>query len=90
MNLSAGRAISSQSTGENQRFGTCKYNRRNSLWDVSLTVIGIMTDSRSSGAGNDVLFIALHGPNHDGHRFIEPLYGRGVRLFLVTTCLTRA
>jgi alanine racemase len=51
--------------------------------DVSLTVIGIMTDSRSSGAGNDVLFIALHGPNHDGHRFIEPLYGRGVRLFLV-------
>lgn len=45
----------------------------------------VMTDSRSSGAGHDVLFIALRGPNHDGHSFIAPLYGRGVRLFLVDT-----
>jgi alanine racemase len=48
-----------------------------------LTVTGFMTDSRSSGAGHDVLFIALRGPNHDGHRFISALYNRGVRLFLV-------
>ena len=53
--------------------------------DSSLTVTGIMTDSRSSGAGHDVLFIALRGPNHDGHRFITTLYRRGVRLFLVDT-----
>ena len=53
--------------------------------ETSLTVTGIMTDSRSSGAGHDVLFIALRGPNHDGHRFIEALYGRGVRLFLADT-----
>jgi Alr-MurF fusion protein len=42
-----------------------------------------MTDSRSPGAGPDMLFIALRGPNHDGHKFIEPLYARGVRLFLI-------
>ncbi len=53
--------------------------------DGSLDVTGIMTDSRAPGAGPDVLFIALRGPNHDGHRFIEPLFGRGVRLFLVET-----
>ena len=53
--------------------------------DNSLTVTGIMTDSRSSGAGHDVLFIALRGPNHDGHGFIGPLFNRGVRLFLVDT-----
>ena len=51
--------------------------------DHSLAVTGIMTDSRSSGAGHDVLFIALRGPNHDGHGFIGPLFNRGVRLFLV-------
>lgn len=52
---------------------------------ISLAVTGIMTDSRSSGAGSDTLFIALRGPNHDGHRFVESLYGRGVKLFLVDT-----
>jgi alanine racemase len=53
--------------------------------DPGLTVTGILTDSRSSGAGHDVVFIALRGPNHDGHSFINQLYGRGVRLFLVDT-----
>lgn len=53
--------------------------------DDSLTITGIMTDSRVPGAGPEVLFIALRGPNHDGHKFIETLYGRGVRLFLVDT-----
>ncbi len=53
--------------------------------DHSVSVTGIMTDSRSSGAGHDALFIALRGPNHDGHGFIGPLYRRDVRLFLVDT-----
>ena len=51
----------------------------------ALHVTGITTDSRAQGAGPDVLFIALRGPNHDGHSYIEPLYARGVRLFLVDT-----
>jgi alanine racemase len=53
--------------------------------DTSLTVSGVMTDSRAPGAGPETMFIALRGPNHDGHRFIEQLYGRGVRVFLVDT-----
>ncbi len=50
----------------------------------------VLTDSRSSGAGHDELFIALRGPNHDGHKFITSLYGRGVRLFLVDNIPTDA
>ena len=53
--------------------------------DHSLYVTSIMTDSRSSGAGHDALFIALRGPNHDGHGFIGQLFRRGIRLFLVDT-----
>ena len=53
--------------------------------DPGITFTGIITDSRSSGAGREVLFIALRGPNHDGHRFITQLRGRGVCLFLVDT-----
>ena len=53
--------------------------------DETLIVTGITTDSRMPGSGPDMLYIALRGPNHDGHRFIEQLYGRGVRLFLVDT-----
>lgn len=53
--------------------------------DETRYVTGIMTDSRAPGAGPEMLFIALRGPTHDGHRFVEPLYGRGVRLFLVDT-----
>lgn len=51
----------------------------------SLTVNGITIDSRSPGAGPGLLFIALRGPNHDGHKFIEPLYHKGIRLFMVDT-----
>ncbi|HUW92346.1 MAG TPA: bifunctional UDP-N-acetylmuramoyl-tripeptide:D-alanyl-D-alanine ligase/alanine racemase [Bacteroidales bacterium] len=53
--------------------------------DPAVSFNGIMTDNRSSGAGRDVLFIALRGPNHDGHSFISSLCGRGVCLFLVDT-----
>lgn len=53
--------------------------------DDSRSVTGILTDSRAPGAGPEMLFIALRGPNHDGHGFIGPLYARGVRLFLVDT-----
>ncbi len=53
--------------------------------DDSRSVTGILTDSRAPGAGPEMLFIALRGPNHDGHSFIGPLYARGVRLFLVDT-----
>lgn len=44
----------------------------------------IVTDSRNSIAQPDTaLFVALVGPNHDGHRYIPELYRRGVRSFVV-------
>lgn len=50
--------------------------------DPALSFNSVITDSRISGAGAESLFIALRGPNHDGHRFTGTLYSRGVRLFL--------
>jgi alanine racemase len=44
----------------------------------------IIIDSRSFFNTRETLFIALEGPNHDGHRFIEGLYKRGVRGFMVS------
>lgn len=47
-------------------------------------VAAVATDSRNSIASpGETLFVALVGPNHDGHRYIEELYRRGVRSFLV-------
>jgi len=40
-------------------------------------------DSRKLPGTAHVLFIALEGENHDGHRFIGELYELGVRSFLV-------
>jgi len=45
--------------------------------------VNLITDSRTSEAGQSSLFIALQGSNFDGHRFIEQLHKRGVRSFLV-------
>ncbi|MBP6392010.1 MAG: hypothetical protein KA175_04000, partial [Flavobacteriales bacterium] len=41
-------------------------------------------DSRKALPQADLLFIALRGDRHDGHRYIEDLIERGVRNFLVT------
>ncbi len=47
------------------------------------TVEEILTDSRRIVRPGGALFVALHGPRHDGHRFIGTLYRQGVRYFLV-------
>lgn len=48
------------------------------------TVCNVSTDSRAITGGDDVLFVALVGARHDGHRFIEALYtDRRVRGFIV-------
>ncbi len=43
----------------------------------------LLTDSRRVAHTGGALFVALRGPRHDGHRFVETLYRQGVRLFLV-------
>ncbi len=50
----------------------------------NITVDTIMTDSRHSfGNGEKPLFAAMVGVNFDGHSFIDGLYRRGVRGFII-------
>ena len=44
----------------------------------------LSTDSRTLAFSEDTLFVALTGDQHDGHNYIDELYGRGIRLFLVS------
>lgn len=48
----------------------------------SIDVAGLFIDSRAATPGNDDMFIAIKGANHDGHNFISTLADRGVRSFL--------
>ncbi|MDR2887347.1 MAG: bifunctional UDP-N-acetylmuramoyl-tripeptide:D-alanyl-D-alanine ligase/alanine racemase [Bacteroidales bacterium] len=48
-----------------------------------VAVDDLATDSRQLGFTGNVMFVAINGVNHDGHQFIEALYRRGVRAFLV-------
>lgn len=43
----------------------------------------LLTDSRSLESPSDTLFFAITGPANDGHNYIEDLYQRGVRSFVV-------
>ncbi len=44
----------------------------------------LLIDSRKVFSPEETLFVALKGRNHDGHRFIQGLYKKGVRAFLVS------
>ena len=48
-----------------------------------LSVTEIVTDTRQLSITEGLLFFALKGKNHDGHSFIENLYQKGVRNFVV-------
>ncbi len=50
---------------------------------VSQSVKWLLTDSRSLCFPENTLFFALKTKHGDGHRFIEELYARGVRSFVV-------
>jgi len=45
----------------------------------------LLIDSRTLAEPNGVMFIALKTTNNDGHRFINELHEKGVRIFLVNT-----
>lgn len=49
----------------------------------NILVESVSVDSRNFNLGANTLFIAISGKNHDGHDFIEELYKRGVRAFVV-------
>ncbi|PLX21117.1 MAG: bifunctional UDP-N-acetylmuramoyl-tripeptide:D-alanyl-D-alanine ligase/alanine racemase [Salinivirgaceae bacterium] len=44
----------------------------------------LLTDSRKVKSVNDVLFFAISGEFHDGHRYIEALIEKGVQFFVVS------
>ena len=44
----------------------------------------LIIDSRHLVSADDSLFFALNGRRHDGHDFIESLYERGIRAFVVS------
>jgi alanine racemase len=48
-----------------------------------LIVSELITDSRQVSFTEDAAFIAIKGNNHDGHQFIDILYRKGVKVFIV-------
>ena len=50
--------------------------------NVSLKFESIITDSRSTNIQKNAMFVAIKG-NIDGHAYIEEMYKKGVRIFLV-------
>lgn len=48
-------------------------------WSVDRIAI----DSRGNTGGEGTLFVALSGPRHDGHAYIDELCAAGIRCFLV-------
>lgn len=51
--------------------------------DTNADIAFLLTDSRSLCFPEETLFFALATPRGDGHRYIEELYRRGVRNFVV-------
>jgi alanine racemase len=50
---------------------------------ADLYVTEIVTDTRQLSITDGILFFALKGKNHDGHNFIDSLYEKGIRIFVV-------
>jgi len=48
-----------------------------------LIVTEIVTDTRQLSITAGLLFFALKGKNHNGHNFVDSLYQKGVRVFVV-------
>jgi alanine racemase len=51
--------------------------------DIALPFETISLDSRKLGDPTHTLFVAIAGPHHDGHTYINELYQRGVRQFII-------
>ena len=48
-----------------------------------LPVTEIVTDSRQLSYTEGLIFFAISGKNHDGHLFIDSLYLKGIRVFVI-------
>ena len=43
----------------------------------------IVTDSRQLSYTEEIAFVAIKGKNHDGHQFIDSLFKKGIKVFLL-------
>lgn len=50
---------------------------------ASLPVHEVITDSRQSGHSEGTVFFAIQGKNHDGHQYVDAMYDKGIRIFIV-------
>ncbi len=50
---------------------------------VDLAVTDIVTDTRQLSFTEGLIFFALRGKNHDGHNFVDNMYRKGIRIFVV-------
>jgi alanine racemase len=50
---------------------------------TDIVVNEIVTDSRQISFTEGVAFFAIRGLNHDGHQYVDTLYQKGIRVFLV-------
>ena len=50
---------------------------------ADLTVTDIVTDTRQLSYTEGLIFFALKGKNHDGHNFIDNMYRKGIRIFII-------
>ena len=48
-----------------------------------ITVSDLIIDSRQVSYTENSAFIAIRGSNHDGHQFIDQLFNKGLRVFIV-------
>jgi Alr-MurF fusion protein len=48
-----------------------------------IIVTEVITDSRQLSNSEGKIFFAINGKNHDGHIFINALFGKGIRVFCV-------
>ena len=51
--------------------------------EADININWLLTDSRSLCFPESTLFFAIRTPRGDGHRYIQDLYSRGVRAFVV-------
>src|SRR5918993_2361297 len=50
---------------------------------VDRPITTLVLDSRKSPISEGVIFFAIKGDRHDGHRYLNELYQKGVRQFIV-------
>lgn len=60
-----------------------RLHTRLNLQDKKITISRIITDSRSKEQLDQAVFVAIVTRKNDGHRYIDDMYSRGVRMFLV-------